>query len=65
MMMIIMIDDDDYENLSGDASIIWHNWLYQGHLLKDDKQEALQEEALMLWSKAHLALQASLLSYPS
>ena len=37
-------DDDDYENLSGDASIIWHNWLYQGHLLKDDEQEPLQEE---------------------
>ena len=57
--------DDDYENLSGDASIIWDNWLYQGHLLKDDEQEALQEEALALQSKAHFAPQASLLSYPS
>ena len=37
-------DDDDYVNLSGDASIVWHNWLYQGHLLKDDEQETLQEE---------------------
>ena len=46
-------DDDDYddydghENLSGDASIVWHNWFYQGHLLKDDEQEPLKNEALI------------------
>ena len=52
MMVITMIwnDDgdnkgkfDDDNNLCGDATIIRDYWLNQGHFLKDDKQEALND----------------------
>ena len=35
--------NDDDDNLGGDTAIIRHYWFNQGHLLKDHKQEPLQD----------------------